>query len=111
MSYTIDVYRGHLRAADHFTDFALFVSFFPHLVAGPIMRAVDLLPQILRPRRATAEQVTEGIQLMIWGFWKKMFVADHLAPIVNAYFGRSLAAGRGPRRGAAGFGSQRDNRQ
>jgi alginate O-acetyltransferase complex protein AlgI len=93
MSYTIDVYRGHLRAADHFTDFALFVSFFPHLVAGPIMRAVDLLPQILRPRRATAEQAADGIQLMIWGFWKKMFVADHLAPIVNAYFGRSSLDG------------------
>lgn len=88
MSYTIDVYRGHLRAADRFSDFALFVSFFPHLVAGPIMRAVDLLPQILRRRRATSAQVADGITLMIWGFWKKMFVADHLAPIVNDYFSR-----------------------
>jgi alginate O-acetyltransferase complex protein AlgI len=77
MSYTIDVYRGHLRAAERLTDFALFVSFFPHLVAGPIMRAVDLLPQITHPRPTT------------WGLWKKVFVADNLAPIVNGYFARS----------------------
>ena len=93
MSYTIDVYRGHLRAADRLVDFALFVSFFPHLVAGPIMRAVDLLPQILQPRRATAKQAADGIHLIIWGLWKKMFVADHLAPVVNTYFARSSLDG------------------
>jgi len=93
MSYTIDVYRGHLRAAERLTDFALFVSFFPHLVAGPIMRAVDLLPQIVHPRRTTREQVEGGIHLIVWGFWKKMFVADNLAPIVNDFFSRGNLSG------------------
>jgi alginate O-acetyltransferase complex protein AlgI len=88
MSYTIDVYRGHLRAADRLTDFALFVSFFPHLVAGPIMRAIDLLPQIVHPRHTTRAQVESGLHLIVWGFWKKMFVADNLAPVVNDLFSR-----------------------
>ena len=93
MSYTIDVYRGHIRASDRFTDFALFVSFFPHLVAGPIMRAVDLLPQIVHPRKTTRVQIEEGIHLIVWGLWKKMFVADHLAPVVNDYFSRTSLNG------------------
>jgi alginate O-acetyltransferase complex protein AlgI len=86
MSYTIDVYRGELKACRHLWDFALFVSFFPHLVAGPIMRAVDLLPQILEPRKVTQQQWIDGIHLIVWGFWKKVFVADNLAPIVNSIF-------------------------
>lgn len=93
MSYTIEVYRGHLRAAERLDDFALFVSFFPHLVAGPIMRAVDLLPQILRPRRTTRAQVEAGLHLIVWGFWKKMFVADNLAPVVNELFARPALNG------------------
>jgi alginate O-acetyltransferase complex protein AlgI len=93
MSYTIDVFRGHIRAADRLSDFALFVSFFPHLVAGPIMRAVDLLPQILIPRHTTQAQVEDGIQLIVWGFWKKLFVADNLAPMVNELFSRPLNNG------------------
>lgn len=86
MSYTIDVYRRELPACKNVLDFALFVSFYPHLVAGPIMRAVDLLPQILRPRRITRDQILDGIHLIIWGFWKKVFIADNLAPIVNRIF-------------------------
>lgn len=86
MSYTIDVYRRELPSCRNVLDFTLFVSFYPHLVAGPIMRAVDLLPQILRPRRTTREQVIDGIHLMIWGFWKKVFVADNLAPVANRIF-------------------------
>jgi alginate O-acetyltransferase complex protein AlgI len=93
MSYTIDVYRGELRAAKRFLDFALFVSFFPHLVAGPIMRAVDLLPQVLKPRKPTREQVIQGIHLMLWGFWKKVFVADNLAPIVGQVFANPSPTG------------------
>jgi alginate O-acetyltransferase complex protein AlgI len=87
MSYTIDVYRGELKACKHIWDFALFVSFFPHLVAGPIMRAVDLLPQVLAPRHTTRQQLLDGIHLIVWGFWKKVFIADNLAPIVNRIFG------------------------
>jgi alginate O-acetyltransferase complex protein AlgI len=86
MSYTIDVYRRELPSCKNVLDFTLFVSFYPHLVAGPIMRAVDLLPQILRPRHTTRDQVIDGIHLMIWGFWKKVFVADNLAPIANRIF-------------------------
>jgi D-alanyl-lipoteichoic acid acyltransferase DltB (MBOAT superfamily) len=86
MSYTIDVYRGELKPAAKFLDFALFVSFFPHLVAGPIMKAHDLLPQVLSPRKVTKEQIISGIHLIAWGFWKKVFVADNLAPIVNNIF-------------------------
>jgi D-alanyl-lipoteichoic acid acyltransferase DltB (MBOAT superfamily) len=86
MSYTIDVYRRELPAAKSILDFTLFVSFYPHLVAGPIMRAVDLLPQILRPRRTTRDQVIDGLHLIVWGFWKKVFVADNLAPVVNRMF-------------------------
>ena len=93
MSYTIDVYRGELKPAKNFWDFALFVSFFPHLVAGPIMRAVDLLPQIERPRRVTREQVIDGIHLIIWGLWKKVFIADGLAPLVNATFATAAPSG------------------
>ncbi len=86
MSYTIDVYRGELKAARNFWDFALFVSFFPHLVAGPIMRAVVLLPQVLRPRVTTRQQLSEGIHLIIWGLWKKAFIADGLSPMVDRIF-------------------------
>jgi D-alanyl-lipoteichoic acid acyltransferase DltB (MBOAT superfamily) len=86
MSYTIDVYRGELRATKSFWDFALFVSFFPHLVAGPIMHANVLVPQVTSPRKTTRAQVIQGIHLIIWGFWKKVFVADNLAPIVNQVF-------------------------
>jgi D-alanyl-lipoteichoic acid acyltransferase DltB (MBOAT superfamily) len=93
MSYTIDVYRGELKATKSFLDFALFVSFFPHLVAGPIMRAVVLLPQVLRPRATTRQQLFDGLHLIIWGLWKKVFVADSLSPIVNATFAASSPSG------------------
>jgi len=93
MSYTIDVYRGELPAAKHFLDFALFVSFYPHLVAGPIMRAVDLLPQIESPRHASRQQILDGIQLIVWGLWKKMFIADNLAPVVNRIFAETAPSG------------------
>ena len=93
MSYTIDVYRGELPATRHFLDFALFVSFFPHLVAGPIMRAVDLIPQILRPRHTTVDQIFDGLHLIMWGFFKKVFVADNLAPIANAIFSEQSPSG------------------
>jgi alginate O-acetyltransferase complex protein AlgI len=86
LSYTIDVYRGQLHATRKFHEFLLAVLYFPHLVAGPIQRANNLLPQVVNPRRTSRLQVSEGISLMIAGYFKKVFIADNLAPIVNAIF-------------------------
>jgi len=86
MSYTIDIYRGRLEPTRDFWGFALFVSFFPQLVAGPIERARVLLPQILEPRRRTAQQVREGVALILLGFFKKVAIADMMAPMVNEAF-------------------------
>ena len=86
MSYVIDVYRREITPTRNFIDFAVFVAYFPHLVAGPILRAARLLPQIERPRRITREQVRDGLWLIAWGFFLKVFVADNLAPLVNRVF-------------------------
>jgi D-alanyl-lipoteichoic acid acyltransferase DltB (MBOAT superfamily) len=86
MSYTIDVYRGELHSTRSFWDFFLAVLYFPHLVAGPIQRASTLLPQVTKPRRIRADQVFEGLHLIAWGYFKKVFIADNLSPIVNAAF-------------------------
>ncbi len=92
MSYVIDVYRREIVACDHPIDFALFVAYFPHLVAGPILRASLLLPQIAQPRTITREQMVEGLWLIGWGAFQKMFVADNLGDLVSAVFGPSAAA-------------------
>lgn len=86
MSYTIDVYRGKLASTRNFWDFALVVLFFPHLVAGPIVRASYLLPQVQNPRRLDAGQVDAGIFLILWGYFKKLVIADNLALIANNVF-------------------------
>jgi D-alanyl-lipoteichoic acid acyltransferase DltB (MBOAT superfamily) len=86
MSYTIDVYRGELAPCRNFFDYALYVSFFPQLVAGPVERATHLLPQVLQPRRVTREYVSEGLYLILWGLFKKVFVADNMASIVGPIF-------------------------
>lgn len=86
ISYVIDVYRREIEPADNLIDFALFVAYFPHLVAGPILRASKLLPQISAPRVLTSEQAVEGLWLIGWGAFQKMFVADNLAGIVDAAF-------------------------
>jgi alginate O-acetyltransferase complex protein AlgI len=86
MSYTIDVYRGHLKAARSFADFSLFVSLFPQLVAGPIERATHLMHQVLNPRRIEWPQVQAGIFLVLWGYFKKMVIADNMSPIANAVY-------------------------
>jgi alginate O-acetyltransferase complex protein AlgI len=85
MSYTIDVYRRTTRAAGAL-DVALFVAFFPQLVAGPIVRARDLLPQLAAPRRFAVVPVRAALGLFLIGYVKKAAVADNLAPIVDAYF-------------------------
>ena len=85
LSYTVDVYRGRPTAAS-LLDFMLYVSFFPQLVAGPIERAEHLLPQIACPIRPTWEMIHSGTQLALVGFFKKMVIADNLAPAVNAVY-------------------------
>src|SRR5581483_4960583 len=86
MSYVIDVYWGKFPPAENFFDFALFVSYFPHLVAGPILRAGQLLPQIERPRRVTKEQIRDGLTLMLVGYARKVLIADLLASYVDEAF-------------------------
>jgi len=86
MSYVIDIYRGNFKPVKSFVDYAVFVSFFPLLVAGPIERATHLIPQIQRPRVFQYEQAVQGMRLMLWGFFKKMVIANTLAPIVDQIF-------------------------
>lgn len=86
MSYTIDVYKGHAPARTSFIDMAAFVSFFPHLVAGPIMRATNLLPQFERERRFSAPVARDATVLMMWGFFKKLVIADNVGVIANKVF-------------------------
>ena len=86
MSYTIDVYRGELRATRSLRDFALFVSFFPQLVAGPIERATALLPQVQQPRRVTRADWEEGLLLFGLGLFRKVTIADPAGSIADTYF-------------------------
>ena len=86
MSYTIDIYRKKLEPTKDFISFASFVSFFPQLVAGPIERASNLLPQILKKREFQHDQVIQGLKLILWGMFKKVVIADSLAPIVDDIF-------------------------
>jgi D-alanyl-lipoteichoic acid acyltransferase DltB (MBOAT superfamily) len=86
MSYVIDVYRREAHATRNLLDFAVFVAFFPHLVAGPILRAASLLSQIQMPRRASRTQLRDGAWLIAWGYFQKVFVADNLAGLANAVF-------------------------
>lgn len=86
MSYSIDVYRGLLKPTHRFAEYLLFVSYFPHLVAGPIQQANWLLPQVQRPRVMSAAAVQAGMFMLGWGLFKKLFVADNLAPLVDQAF-------------------------
>jgi alginate O-acetyltransferase complex protein AlgI len=88
MSYTLDVYLGRAKPANSFLDFALFVTFFPQLVAGPIVRPTDLLPQFVRERVATIEQLCWGFMLMLLGLFEKIVLADGVfAPVSERVFG------------------------
>lgn len=87
LSYTIDIYRGEMRARRNPIDFALFVAFFPHLVAGPIMRAQNLLRQVEADRTFSVDAARSGAILIAWGFFKKLVVADNVAVIAGRIFG------------------------
>lgn len=83
LSYTIDVYRGKKKAEKHLGIFAVYVSFFPQLVAGPIERSDRLMPQFFEYHSFNYERVVSGLRLMLWGFFKKLVIADRVAVVVN----------------------------
>ncbi len=102
MGYTIDVARGELKARTNFLDYVLYVSFFAQLVAGPIERAGRLLPQIESPRRFDLERTRSGLALALWGAFKKLVIADSIAPYVDKVY--ILDEPAGPLLWAATFG-------
>lgn len=86
LSYLIDVYRKQLKACDRFLNISLYISFFPQLVAGPIVRASDFLPQLDEDRPMTRENFVDGMQIFLFGLIKKVVIADRLAVCVDAAF-------------------------
>lgn len=86
LSYTIDVYRKEIKPTSNLVIFATYVSFFPQLVAGPIERAKNLLPQFNQKRKFSYFKAKSGIQLIIWGLFQKVVIADNCATFVNAIF-------------------------
>ncbi|MCR8666355.1 MBOAT family protein [Aestuariibaculum sp. M13] len=89
LSYTIDVYRNRVKASTNIIQFAAYVSFFPQLVAGPIERAKEFLPQFQVIRKFNAKFALSGVNLMVWGLFKKVVVADNCAFLVNSIFSHS----------------------
>src|SRR5690606_31254764 len=81
------IYNGKIKPETNFITYAVFVSFFPLLVAGPIERATHLLPQLKKPRAFNYVQAVDGMRQMIWGFFKKVVIADTCAVFVNNIFG------------------------
>jgi len=95
ISYTVDVYRKRTPAERNLFHFLLFITFFPHLVAGPIVRARDFLPQIRRPKKWSWLRFELGFQFIVLGLFKKMAVADHLALYVDPVFASPMNYGSG----------------
>lgn len=91
MGYLIDVYQGKIKAEKHFGYYALFVSFFPQLLAGPIGRAGSLLPQYKKERPFVYSNVTYGLKLMAWGYFKKLVIADVFAVTVDTLYNNAEA--------------------
>ena len=89
LSYTIDVYKKRLEPTRDFVSFAAFVSFFPQLVAGPIERATNLLPQILSRRKFVYNDAVDGLRQILWGLFKKIVIADNCAVYANLIFNNS----------------------
>lgn len=86
LSYTIDIYRGRLTPTKSWLNFFTYVAFFPQLVAGPIERAINLLPQIEKHRKFDFNEARMGMRMILWGLFKKVVVADNLARIVDPVF-------------------------
>lgn len=89
LSYVIDIYKKRIAAETNFVDYALFVSFFPLLVAGPIERATHLLPQLKRERQFKYHRAVDGLRQILWGLFKKIVIADNCASYVNMVFANS----------------------
>lgn len=89
LSYTIDIYRRQFKPTDRFSDFALFVAYFPQLQAGPIERARHIIPQLSRPRQITIDMTSRGLYLIVLGFFKKVAIANGVSPIVDQIFNSS----------------------
>lgn len=86
LSYVIDIYYNRIKPERNFQKYALFVSFFPLLVAGPIERATHLLPQLQQPRKFDYAKAADGLKQILWGFFKKVVIADSCAVYVNSIF-------------------------
>ena len=95
IAYLLDVRRGHFAPSSSLLTFASFVAYFPQLVAGPIERAPHLYRQFITPRRISAEGMQTGALLFLWGMYKKVVIADNLAPVANDIFSRSATATTG----------------
>jgi alginate O-acetyltransferase complex protein AlgI len=93
MSYALDLYRGEIKATRNLIHFLAYVSFFPQLIAGPIERAKHLLPQFGETRRITRRMMEEGLWLCVWGLFKKVALADNLAPLVEMVYGHPEPGG------------------
>lgn len=93
LSYTVDIYRQRLKPTTDFIAFTAFVSFFPQLVAGPIERARNFLPQFQKVRQVHPDQLKEGFDLILWGLFKKLVIADNIAPVVNRIYDSSDSLG------------------
>lgn len=86
MSYTIEVYRGKQKAERHFGIYSLYVMFYPQLVAGPIERPQNLLPQFKEKHNFSSQNLSDGLRLMLWGFFKKLVIADRLSQYVDIVY-------------------------
>jgi D-alanyl-lipoteichoic acid acyltransferase DltB (MBOAT superfamily) len=106
MSYTLDVYRGQMPATRDLVNFLAFVAFFPQLVAGPIERARHLLPQFERTLAITQAGLAEGLWLILWGMFKKVVIADNLAPMVEMVYQAAHPSGLMVALGTLAFGLQ-----
>jgi alginate O-acetyltransferase complex protein AlgI len=93
ISYVFDIYRGTIQPEKKFYKYALFISYFPHLLAGPIVRASQFLPQLKNRVSLSPDNLKTGVTIMLWGFVKKFVIADNCAPIVNAIFANPTSLG------------------
>ena len=91
LSYTIDAYRGDVKVSHNPVKFALYISFFPQLVAGPIVKASDFLPQLDEDRRPTLRRLSDGLSVFFWGMLKKAVLADQISPFVDSVFAAPAA--------------------